>query len=184
MRHIINIETMQKNKETALAIPNEIILNKIYFIRGHKVMLDSDLAELYQVETKVLKQSVKRNMDIFPEHFMFELTEKEFNSLRSQFVTSNRGGRRYLPYVFTEQGVAMLSSVLKSKQAIQINILIMRTFVKIRNLVYSYKDLADKIATIEKSLGSHGKKIIKIFEILNCLTKENVGERKEIGFKA
>jgi hypothetical protein len=104
----------KSNQTSAIAIPNEVIMSKIYLIRGQKVMLDSDLAELYETETKVLKQAVKRNIDIFPDHFMFELTEKEFKNLRSQFVTSNWGGQRYLPYVFTEHGVLQLASVLKS----------------------------------------------------------------------
>ena len=104
------------NSENTLVIPDEVILSKIYFIRELKVMIDSDLAELYGVETKVLKQQVKRNIDRFPDDFMFELTNEEFANLRSQIVTSSWGGTRYLPMVFTEQGVAMLSSVLKSKQ--------------------------------------------------------------------
>ena len=123
------------NPENALVIPEEIILSKIYFIRELKVMIDSDLAGLYGVETKVLKQQVKRNIDRFPEDFMFELTTEEFANLRSQFVTSSWGGVRYLPMVFTEQGVAMLSSVLRSKQAIKVNIQIMRIFTKVRQLL-------------------------------------------------
>jgi hypothetical protein len=118
-------------------IPVELIERRIYLIRGHKVMLDSDLAELYQVTTKALNQTVKRNLGRFPEDFMFELSSDEADFLRSQTVTSKkgRGGRRYLPYAFTEQGVAMLSSILKSRRAIQVNIAIMRTFVRLRELV-------------------------------------------------
>lgn len=178
----------KKIKPTKNLIPLEKIENKVILIRGQKVMLDRDLAELYGVETKVLNQGVKRNRERFPDDFMFQLTRMEAEylvagdvvPLRSQFVTSNRGGRRYLPYVFTEQGVAMLSSVLKSKRAIQTNILIMRAFVKIRNLVYSYKDLAEKIEKIERT---YNKEITKIFKILDYLTKENTGEKNEIGFK-
>ncbi|MFH1583006.1 MAG: ORF6N domain-containing protein [Candidatus Falkowbacteria bacterium] len=178
----------KKIKPTKNLIPLEKIENKVILIRGQKVMLDRDLAELYGVETKVLNQGVKRNRERFPDDFMFQLTRMEAEylvagdvvPLRSQFVTSNRGGRRYLPYVFTEQGVAMLSSVLKSKRAIQTNILIMRAFVKIRNLVYSYKDLAEKIEKIERT---YNKEITKIFKILDYLTKENTGEKNEIGLK-
>jgi len=118
-------------------IPVEIIESKIYLIRGHKVMLDSELAELYEVETKVLIQAVKRNVQRFPEDFMFQLNDREFMNLRSQTVTSSsgHGGRRYIPYVFTEQGVAMLSSVLNSERAVQVNIAIIRTFVKLREML-------------------------------------------------
>ncbi len=130
----------------------QIIQNKIYEIRGQKVMLDSDLAELYEVETKVLNQGVKRNSTRFPEDFMFQLTDNEYINLKSQFVTSslsNYGGVRKLPYVFTEQGVAMLSSVLRSEKAVQVNIAIMRTFVAIRQYAFGYKDLKEKIEQIE-----------------------------------
>ena len=120
-------------------VPIELIASKIYLIRGIKVILDRDLAELYGVETKVLKQAVRRNIDRFPADFMFEMTETEFEDWRSQFVTSNsdRMGLRYKPMAFTEQGVAMLSSVLKSKRAIEVNIAIMRAFVKLREMVTS-----------------------------------------------
>src|SRR6267142_2599435 len=127
----------------SISLPSETIEQKIYLIRGHKVMLDSDLAHLYEIETRVLIQSLKRNLDRFPDDFMFQLNAEEALSLTSQNVTSKsgRGGRRYLPYAFTEQGVAMLSSILGSKQAIQVNIAIMRTFVKIRALLSSHSDL-------------------------------------------
>lgn len=131
-----------------LPVPLEFVERRIYLIRGQKVMLDSDLAELYQVETRALIQAIKRNQDRFPDDFMFQLSKEEVASLRSQIVISNigRGGRRYLPYAFTEHGVAMLSSVLNSKRAVQMNILIIRAFVKLRELLASHKDLADKIA--------------------------------------
>src|SRR5690606_6564463 len=122
-----------------------VIQNKIYEIRGQKVMLDYDLAEIYEVPTKVLKQAVKRNNERFPPDFMFTLTQKEFDSLRSQIVTSKRGGTRYMPYAFTEQGVAMLSSVLNSEKAIQVNIIIIRTFVLIRQAAIANKELYEKI---------------------------------------
>ncbi len=137
-------------EETELALAQ--VARRIHSVRGQSVMLDSDLAELYGVETKVFNQAVKRNPDRFPEDFMFQLTEDETNSLRSQIVTSNagRGGRRYLPYVFTEQGVAMLSSVLRSEQAVQVNIAIMRAFVNLRGLLTQDSDLARRILHLEE----------------------------------
>ena len=138
---------------------NEIILiqNKIYLIRGVRVMLDYDLAELYQVETKVLKQCVRRNLDRFPEDFMFELTETEYNSLiislRSQFVTSNtKGGRRYMPFAFTEHGVIMLASLLRSDIAVQMSIRITRAFVAMRNYVMSTQQLSAELETLKAKL--------------------------------
>ncbi|MDO9635141.1 MAG: ORF6N domain-containing protein [Paludibacter sp.] len=127
----------------------QIIQNKILEVRGQYVMLDFDLAEMYQTETKILNQSVKRNAGRFPPDFMFQLTEKEFNFLRSQFVTSKKGGIRRPPYAFTELGVAMLSSVLRSPVAIEINIQIMRAFVELRKLIFGYEDLAQKIQQLE-----------------------------------
>lgn len=140
----------------------EIIQQQIIEIRGQKVMLDFHLANLYEIETKVLKQAVKRNINRFPTDFMFELNKEEFESLRSQFVTSKRGGLRYMPFTFTEQGVAMLSSVLNSDKAIAINIAIMRTFVSIRHFSLLYKELNDKITEIEKQFPN-------IYKILNFL---------------
>jgi phage regulator Rha-like protein len=134
------------------------IKNLIYTIRGYKVMLDSDLAMLYEVETKVLNQAVKRNIRRFPKHFMFQLTSEEYEDLkvRSQFVTSPKGGgRQYLPYVFTEQGVAMLSSVLRSERAIQINIQIMDTFVQMRKWAIENKDMAQRLAELEHYFIEH-----------------------------
>src|SRR3990172_6171207 len=132
-------------------VPIELIESKIYLIRGHKVMLDSDLAELYGVETRALVQAVKRNIGRFPLDFMFQLNNQEVISLRSQIVISKtgRGGRRYLPYVFTEQGVAMLSSVLNSDRAIEVNIQIMRAFLKLREMIASHKDLAKRLDELE-----------------------------------
>ena len=126
---------------------------RIYFIRGHRVMMDVDLAELYQVLPKALNQAVRRNLARFPEDFMFQLSEEEYGFLRSQFVTlkTGRGShRKYLPLVFTEQGVSMLSSVLRSERAVQVNIAIMRTFVKLREMLESHKDLAKKIDQLER----------------------------------
>ncbi|WP_276978144.1 ORF6N domain-containing protein [Flavobacterium filum] len=158
----------------------EIIQQQIIEIRGQKVMLDFHLANLYEIETKVLKQAVKRNTNRFPTDFMFELNKEEFESLRSQFVTSKRGGLRYMPFAFTEQGVAMLSSVLNSDKAIAINIAIMRTFVSIRHFSLLYKELNDKITEIEKQFPD-------IYKILNFLmdkeSKPGNLERNKIGYK-
>jgi hypothetical protein len=162
-------------------VPVEKIENKILLIRGTKVMLDRDLAELYGVKTSALIQAVKRNKKRFPDDFLFQLINIEAEFLVSQNVIPTKrsfGGR--MPYVFTEQGVAMLSSVLKSERAIEMNIVIMRAFVKIRNLIYSYKDLAEKMEKMERV---YNKEIGKIFEILNKLTKTENKERQEIGFK-
>jgi hypothetical protein len=129
---------------TEVVIPDELIMSKIFLIRDKKVMLDNDLSELYEVETKQLKRSVRRNIKRFPEDFMFELTVKEFTNLRSQFGTSNWGGVRYVPMAFTEQGVAMLSSVLNSERAIAVNIQIIRLFTKMRELLSTHKDILQK----------------------------------------
>jgi phage regulator Rha-like protein len=139
---------------TESGIPAERIERSIVLIKGHKVMLDEDLAELYGVETRILVRNVKRNLERFPAHFMFQLTNEEYQRLRSQIGISKpgRGGRRYLPYAFTEQGVAMLSSVLHSKRAIQVNIAIMDTFVRLRQMLSSHEELAHKLAALEKKV--------------------------------
>ena len=144
-------------------------------------MLDSDLAELYDVETKVLLQAVKRNKDRFPEDFMFQLDQEEYEALRSQFVTSNkgRGGRRFKPYAFTEQGIAMLSSILNSKRAIQVNIQIMRTFTKLREMIESHKDLKKKIEDIEKKYDAQFQ---IVFEAIKKLIEPEVKPKRKIGF--
>ncbi len=154
-----------------LPIPVEMIERRIFLIRGHKVMLDSDLAELYGVETRTLIQAVKRNIRRFPSDFMFQLTATEDKSLRSQFVISKkgRGGRRYIPYAFTEQGVAMLSSVLNSARAIQVNIAIMRAFVKLRELMATHKELAKRIEELEKKQRTTQKDITAIFGAISQL---------------
>jgi phage regulator Rha-like protein len=158
-------------------VPVERIQQFIYVIRGHKVILDSHLAELYGVKTRVLNQAVKRNINRFPEDFMFQLSNREAEHLRSQIVTSkkSRGGRRYLPFAFTEQGIAMLSSVLKSKRAIEVNIAIMRTFVKLRQI------LADN-ATLRRKIEEHDEKIKYIFDILGDMLEEWEKPRKQIGY--
>jgi len=150
-------------------VPDERIMDKIYLIRDQKVMLDQDLAALYGVETKVLKQQVRRNLDRFPIDFMFELTENEFSILRSQFVTSSWGGIRYMPMVFTEQGVAMLSSILNSKKAIQVSIQIMRIFTRIRAMFTDTLSLKLEIETIKKKLQNQDKNIELVFSYLDEL---------------
>jgi hypothetical protein len=162
-----------------------VIQDKIYDIRDQKVMLDFDLAEMYGVETKALKQAVKRNSKRFPADFMFILTQKEFQDLRSQIVTSSWGGQRYLPMAFTEQGVAMLSSVLNSEKAIQVNIIIIRTFVLIRKYGLNYKELQEKITRLEKKHKKNFKEIFKALQyLMEVKTNENNLENRErIGFK-
>ena len=156
------------------------IKKRILLIHGEKVILDADLAALYEVETKVLIQAVKRNLDRFPEDFMFQLTKQEFENLRSQFVTSSWGGRRYPPYAFTEQGVAMLSSVLRSDRAVQVNIEIIRTFVKLRQMLASHKDLAKKLEALEQK---YDKQFKVVFEAIRQLMVPPEAKRKnQIGF--
>jgi len=155
------------------------IENKIFLIRGQKVMLDNDLAELYGVETKVLLQAVKRNLDRFPEDFMFILTKQEFKDLKSQIVTSSWGGRRYLPYTFTEQGVAMLSSILRSKRALYVNIQIMRTFTKLREIVSTHKDLQRKIEEMEKKYDQNFR---VVFDAIKALLTMPESKTRKIGF--
>ena len=144
-------------------------------------MLDFDLAFLYQIETKVLKQAVRRNIERFPEDFMFELTKEEFDNLRSQIVTSSYGGTRYMPFAFTEQGVAMLSSVLNSKKAIEINIAIMRTFVVLRNSILSLEEITNRVSEIEQQF----PEIYKALNYLMDTNQKNIEqkERSKIGFK-
>lgn len=153
----------------------EEVGNKIFLIRGQKVMLSVHLAELYGVEVRMLIQSIKRNLERFPNDFMFQLTWDEAESLRSQFVilknsNSMRGRHaKYLPYAFTEQGVAMLSSVLRSKRAIQVNIAIMRAFVKLKELLLTHKELAHKLTELEHKIEKHGESIKTIFEAIRQL---------------
>ena len=169
-----------KNKKQKLIIVPEKIESKIFFIRGKKVMLDRDLAGLYEVETKVLNQAVKRNRERFPTDFMFQLNKQEsVHFLRSQFVTSNRGGQRYDSYAFTEQGVAMLSSVLRSKRAIQANIQIMRTFTRMRELIASNKELREKIEKLENK---YDQQFRVVFEAIRKLLEPPLTPQRRIGF--
>lgn len=166
-------------------MPEEVIISKIYEIRGEKVMVDRDLAELYEVETKVLKQAVRRNLKRFPEDFMFEMTRKELENWRSQIVTSNseKMGLRYAPFCFTEQGVAQLSSVLNSERAIAVNIQIIRLFTKMRKLLLTHKDLLLEMEEIRKKLSGQDEKIELIFNYLKQFVKEQESPRIKIGFK-
>ena len=163
-------------------VPQEVIKNKIYLIRGQKVMLDRDLAKLYRVKTKVLNQAIHRNIKRFPGDFMFQLTKEELEILRSQIVTSRWGGRRYLPYAFTEQGIAMLSSVLKSERAIQVNIAIMRAFVRLRQILFTHKELAGKLRQLEYKVDSHDKEIKAIFDAIRKLMEPPKKPIRRIGF--
>ena len=161
-------------------ILQENIQNKIFLIRGKKVMLDRDLANLYSVDTKALNQAVKRNLERFPEDFMFQLNKKEAESLRSQIVTLKQGQhRKYLPYAFTENGVAMLSSVLNSRQAIQVNIQIMRTFTRLRELMAGHKELKRKIEEMEKKYDYQFK---VVFDAIKRLLEPLKKPKNPIGF--
>jgi len=173
-----------KNAETSSLVTLDLIERKIYVARGQKVMLDSDLAKLYGVATKVFNQAVGRNLQRFPEDFRFQLTEEEFEFLRSQFVTSNkgRGGRRYLPYVFTEQGVAMLSGVLNSERAVQVNISIMRAFVSMRKMLLTNEEVGKKLVELESKLGSHDENFKKVFTAIRLLMNPPDKSDKQIGF--
>ena len=173
-------------KKTAASdqlVPVEVIERRILLIRKHRVILDSHLAELYEVPTFRLNEAVKRNRRRFPEDFMFQLTKEEAKSLTSQFAMSKprRGGRRTLPYVFTEQGVAMLSTVLNSERAIAVNIAIMRTFVRLRQILATHKQLADRLAALEKNY-DHRFKVV--FDILKQLTEPPDPPKRPIGFIA
>ena len=168
---------------------DENVTDKIYFVRNHKVMLDSDLAELYDVETRVLNQAVNRNMERFPKDFMFQLTEDEWSGLISQIATSKngRGGRRKLPYVFSEHGVLMLSSVLNSAKAIQVNIQIVRIFTRLRQMLVNNTEIRLEIEKIKKELQNQGKNMEVVFRYLDeLMEKKDIQKppRKRIGFKS
>jgi len=164
-------------------IPSEVIERKIYLIRGHKVMVDRDLAKLYGVTTFNLNKAVNRNQDRFPEDFMFQLNKEEARNLIFQFGMSSWGGVRKLPYVFTEQGVAMLSSVLRSKRAIQVNIAIMRTFVRLKAVLSTHKELARKLNELERKIEKHDEDISSIFEAIRQLMAPPEKPRRRIGFR-
>jgi phage regulator Rha-like protein len=171
-------------------IPQEAIKSKILFLRGKRVMLDSDLATMYEVETKMLKRAIKRNIERFPEDFMFELTKEEYQSLRYQFGTLKRGEHsKYLPYAFTEHGILMLSSVLNSKRAVQVNIQIMRTFNKMREMLINYQEIKQKIEDMEKKYDHQFKvnsylleEVFEEIKAINKLLEPPEQTEKKIGF--
>jgi hypothetical protein len=164
-------------------IPKERVINNIHVIRGKKVILDRDLAGLYNVETRALTQAVRRNKDRFPDDFMFQLNHDEFDILKSQIVISSWGGTRKLPLAFTEQGVAMLSSVLKSKRAIHVNILIIKTFVRMREMLETNRALRERIEALERKYGEHNQSIRTIYETLKRLLIQEAKPPKPIGFR-
>ena len=164
-------------------LPEEVLLQKIYLIHGIKVMLDSDLAELYGVETKRLNEQVKRNPSRFPHDFMFQLTQEQWENLKSQTATSRWGGRRSLPFVFTEQGVAMLSSVLGSEVAIQVNIQIIRAFTRMREMLLTHKELLLEMEEIRKRVRGQDEKIEMVFNYLRQFIQEQSTPRTRIGYK-
>ncbi len=172
-------------KRTEVEISEETLMSKIFLIRGTKVMFDRDLAELYGVETRRLKEQVRRNIGRFPSDFMFEMTKKELEDWMSQFATSKSEimGIRRPPFVFTEHGVLMLSSILNSDRAIKVNIQIMRIFTKMRGILLAHKDLILKMQDLEKTVSGHDEKIQLIFNYLKKFTADQNLPRKRIGFK-
>jgi hypothetical protein len=173
-----------KEEISPAIIPNEVIINKIYLFRGVKVMLDSDLAELFGVETKKLKQQVRRNIERFPEHFMFELTKEENDVLRSQFVTLRHGQHsKYLPFAFSEHGILQLSNVLKSKQAIEVSIKIIDVFVQLRTMVLSNTEIRLEVEKIKKKVDNQDKNIEVIFRYFDELLEQKAQPRNQIGYK-
>ena len=176
----------KKRKVEKAIVPVEFIQSKIYIVRGLKVMLDRDLARLYGVETRRLNEQVKRNIKRFPEDFMFQLTKKEFNNWKSQIAMTNseKMGLRRNPYAFTEQEVAMLSSVLNSERAILVNIQIMRTFTKLRKMIVTYQELKNKIESLERKYDKHEEKIQTISEFIKQMISIPEKPRRQIGFKA
>jgi phage regulator Rha-like protein len=184
----INTKNILAKSDNNTLIPDEVIMKKIYLLRGSKVMMDRDLADLYEIETKQLKRAVRRNISRFPKDFMFELSQEEFNNLRSQFGTSSWGGPRYVPMAFTEHGVIMLASVLNSERAIQVNIQIVRIFTRMREILASHKGLLHKLEKITSKLAEHDDQFLVIFRYLKKLeqAKHQMLEqqnRKRVGFK-
>lgn len=171
------------SKKMNAIIPIETIVDKIIILRGERVMLDHDLAEMYAVETKQLKRAVRRNINRFPEDFMFQLTGEEHRALRRQFGTLKRGAHsKYPPMAFTEQGVAMLSSVLNSQRAIEVNIAIIRAFVQLRRMISAHTEVARKLIILEEKLEDHDQQILAIFEAINLLLGEDEKLEKKIGY--
>jgi hypothetical protein len=174
-------------EKRASIVPLESVVSRIFLVRGQKIMLDADLAELYGVTTKRLNEQVKRNIDRFPPDFMFQLNTKEYDSLRSQFATSKeqsgRGGRRYMPYVFTEHGAIMAASVLDSERAVQVSIYVVRAFVQLREMLSSNKELARKLNELERKLTTHDRAITELIEaIRQLMTPPEPKKKRPIGF--
>lgn len=176
---------MSKQPTNLITVPDEVVMNKIYVVREQKVMLDRDLAELYGVETKVLKQAVRRNITRFPEDFMFEMSKEELENWRSRFVTSkeDKQGLRYMPFCFTEQGVTMLSCILNSERAIHMNIQIIRIYTRIREMILLHKDVLLLVEQVEKKLIKQDQKIEVLFTYLSKFIEKEDTPRTEIGFK-
>lgn len=170
-------------KPNNIQLEDREISNRIHTIRGQRVMMDSDIADLYGIKVKALSQAVRRNLDRFPADFMFQLTREEDAVLRSQNVTSSWGGRRYLPLVFTEQGVAMLSSVLRSSRAVMVNIAIMRAFMRIREMMSMHRELSEKLKTLEKKIAKHDAAIMAIFDAIRQITEPTKEPKHRIGFR-
>lgn len=182
---LLQMAAHEQKKASLERIGAPALEKRIFIVRGRQVMLDEDLADLYGVETKRLIEQVKRNLERFPEDFMFQLRKDEAASLRSQIATSNtgRGGRRYAPYVFTEQGVAMLSSVLRSKTAIAVNIEIMRAFVELRRVANSYAAIEKRLEQIERGMGEHDEQLEQIFGALRQLIAPPPQSKRPVGFR-
>jgi len=180
---------MMDKKDNCIIIAEEVIVSKIYQVRGKQVMLSQDLAELYQVETRALNQQVKRNIGKFPERYMFQLTREEYERLRSQNVILKRGQHaKYLPYAFSEHGILMLSSVLNSERADKVNMIIIDTFVKLRELMFVHKDVIRQLEQVQNKLTEHDNQLLIIFEYLKQLEKSKQEEldqknRSRIGYK-
>jgi hypothetical protein len=180
------MQSKMAKAKSSIIIADEVIINKIYTIRGKKVMIDRDLAELYAVETKVLKQAVRRNANRFPSDFMFEMNKKEFKNWRSQIVSSTKGakmGLRYAPFCFTEQGATMLSCILNTQRAVAVNIQIIRIFTKLREMLVSHKDILLKLEQLEKKVTGHDEDIQMIFEALKQLLDPPQKPRSRIGYR-
>ncbi len=176
------MKSVEKSDSTAL-VPQELIENKIHLLRGHKVMFDKDLANLYGIETRYLNKSANRNIDRFPKDFMFTLTKEEYSNLKFRFGTSRWGGSRKLPRAFTEHGILMLSSVLKSERATLVNIAIMRAFVRIRQLITINKDLVQKLSELEHKIGHHDQDINELFAIVGRILRYEEQPKKKYGFE-
>lgn len=166
-----------------LPLPSEEFLSQIYVIRGQRVMLDMDLAEVYGTSTKRLNEQVRRNINRFPPEFVFQLTDVEFENLRSQNATSSWGGRRYLPYAFTEHGAVMAASVLNTEAAVQASIYVVKAFVQMRNVIGLYKELEQRLAALETQFSEQGAQIKQILQVIRQFVQKENEPRKPIGFK-